>query len=122
MFFLLVVILVLLLACSVLFGFGCTAKDTAASGAEPTITNFIHVSDVHLDVYYNHSTSKKSFCRSMPNTLNITPAAAPFDGLFGRVGCDSPHALVHSALSFMKNLSSNTYKAKFLVLTGKPYF
>ena len=113
-----------LLIVSIAVGLGCyTTKADIPTTLKPDSMKFLHVSDVHLDLYYNSTTSTKSFCRSMPNTLNITPVSAPFTAPYGRVGCDSPQALVQSSLNFMKKLSSNVDKKfDFILLTGKGHW
>ena len=116
--FLLCIASIILLVCSIFYGFGCDGKNSSTMPKKLSTVNFLHVSDMHLDVYYNRSTSTKSFCRSIPNTRNVTPTAAPFDGPYGRVGCDSPIALVKSSLDFMKILSKNGKNIKFFVFSG----
>ena len=119
LFFLLSIISIILLMCSIFYGFGCDEKHSSTMKKKSSTMAFLHVSDMHLDVYYNQSTSKASFCRSVPNTLNITPVAAPFEAPYGRVYCDSPMALVQSSLNFMKSLSSKGNHIKFFLLSGK---
>ena len=119
------IVALILFICSILLGFGCHSDTkTHRGGSSPVaVLKFFHVSDIHLDLYYNSSTSRKSFCRSIPNTLNITPVAAPFDAPYGRVECDSPKMLLNSALGFMKNLSSQQGNdIDFILLTGKNNF
>jgi len=118
MLFLLCIASIILLVCSIFYGFGCNGMKSSTMPKKLSIVNFLHVSDMHLDVYYNKSTSTKSFCRSIPNTLNVTPTAAPFEGPYGRVGCDSPSTLVKSSLDFMKSLSRNGKNIKFFVFSG----
>ena len=116
--FLLTIISIALLMCSIFYGFGCEDLSTTMKKEIPTM-KFLHVSDMHLDLYYNKSTSTKSFCRSIPNTLNITPSLAPFEGPYGRVSCDSPLDLVQSSLNYMKSLSDDQNEIKFFILSGE---
>ena len=112
-----------LLIVSIAAGLGCySSKVHILITRGPDSMKFLHVSDVHLDLYYNSTTSTKSFCRSIPNTLNITPVSAPFTAPYGRVGCDSPQALVQSSLNFMRKLLSDVDKKfDFILLTGKSH-
>ena len=119
-FFLLSVASIAILIFSILYGFGCQNNGTAVDKAIRLSTmKFIHVSDMHLDFFFNQSTSTATFCRSIPNNLNITPTNAAFIAPYGRVGCDSPIALIQSTLESMKTLPHDANQVKFFLLTGK---
>ena len=82
--------------------------------------NFFHLSDIHLDIFYNSNTSSSpSFCRDIPNTLNITPVAASYDAVFGRVHCDSPEALLDASVKYMLVVSKTKNGIQFMVLTDR---
>eukprot|EP00795_Rhopilema_esculentum_P004337 gene4337-20546_t len=116
-FFSLFLVCLVLLICAVVFKFGCPSKvATSREKSQSPVIKFLHVSDIHLDLQYNNSLSKKSLCR---NLVNITSETAPFQALYGRVRCDSPEILVESALGFMRNLSlTKLGKIDFFMFTG----
>ena len=75
------------------------------------VTKFMHVSDVHFDLFYNQSISKDTSCRSTEG-FKIADYEAPY----GRIGCDSPEWLLESTLAAMKEKRKD---AEFILLTGK---
>ena len=75
------------------------------------VTKFMHVSDVHFDLFYNQSISKDTSCRSTEG-FKIADHEAPY----GRIGCDSPEWLLESTLAAMKEKGKD---AEFILLTGK---
>ena len=75
------------------------------------VTKFMHVSDVHFDLFYNQSISKDTSCRSTEG-FKIADYEAPY----GRIGCDSPEWLLESTLAAMKEKGKD---AEFILLTGK---
>ncbi len=110
----------ILFICAILLRFGCSKIATKTKVQVPGGLKFFHVSDIHLDLYYNSSTDHKTLCRSVPNTKNATPVSAGFEAEYGRVMCDSPLKLVNSALAYMKNLTMDKLNvADFIVFTGK---
>ena len=81
---------------------------------------FFHISDIHLDIYYNESVALDSHCRSVPmkggSVVNFTNNTAKF----GRVSCDSPLALVSSAADAIDKLNKDLPGSnKFILLTGR---
>lgn len=70
--------------------------------------SFFHVTDLHLDPFYDADMSCTHFCRTTQLYLSGTVCGpkvrqpAPFAAPFGRYGCDSPQALVDSAVAAMK--------------------
>lgn len=75
------------------------------------VTKFMHVSDVHFDLFYNQSISEDTSCRSTEG-FKIADYEAPY----GRIGCDSPQWLLESTLAAMKEKGKD---AEFILLTGK---
>ena len=75
------------------------------------VTKFMHVSDVHFDLFYNQSISKDTSCRSTEG-FKMADHEAPY----GRIGCDSPEWLLESTLAAMKEKGKD---AEFILLTGK---
>ena len=75
------------------------------------VTKFMHVSDVHFDLFYNQSISKDTSCRSKEG-FKMADHEAPY----GRIGCDSPEWLLESTLAAMKEKGKD---AEFILLTGK---
>ena len=91
-----------------------TVKETSKRASETTV-NFLHVSDLHFDPFYDKTiTSGHYFCRSEGAVNGTAKYVAPF----GRIGCDSPMALVDLAVDGMKNVS-NREDIDFLLLTGE---
>ncbi|XP_073228065.1 cyclic GMP-AMP phosphodiesterase SMPDL3A-like [Porites lutea] len=74
------------------------------------VTKFMHVSDVHFNLFYNQSISKDTSCRSTEG-FKIADYEAPY----GRIGCDSPEWLLESTLAAMKEKGKD---AEFILLTG----
>ena len=108
-----------LFMCAMFLNFGCPSKRVAKKEDDSSYLKFFHISDTHVDFHYNSSISKQTFCRSTPNTLNITPSDAPFAAPYGRVGCDPPVALLDTTLQFMKQLSNEKQNdIEFILLTG----
>eukprot|EP00794_Sanderia_malayensis_P008096 gene8096-8964_t len=117
-FFAFIVCLILFI-CSIFLDFGCPKKQASKKHSSASTLKFFHISDVHLDLYYDSKVNGKSFCRSMPNTLNITPVVAAFEAQYGRVGCDSPMKLIHSTLTYMKSLTKDKKNpVDVVLLTG----
>ena len=75
------------------------------------IVKFFHVSDIHLDPFYNQSITADTSCRKTEG-FQIADYEAPY----GRVGCDSPEWLWGNALAAMKEKGDG---AKFMLLTGR---
>ena len=75
------------------------------------VTKFMHVSDVHFDLFYNQSISKDTSCRSTEGFK-----IADYETTYGRIGCDSPEWLLESTLGAMKEKGKD---AEFILLTGK---
>ena len=75
------------------------------------VTKFMHVSDVHFDLFYNQSISEDTSCRTTEG-FKIADYEAPY----GRIGCDSPEWLLESTLAAMKEKGKD---AEFIILTGK---
>ena len=116
--------LAVLLACSIFLGFGCKSHREQSRHARMMNSNmnFFHLSDIHLDIFYSSNTSSSpSFCRDIPNTLNITPVAASYDAVFGRVHCDSPKALLDASVKYMEEVSKTKNGIQFMVLTGENF-
>jgi len=76
-------------------------------GVKAKESSFYHISDVHLDTEYDRFTASSSFCH---NNQTLTAG-----GTFGRYGCDTPFALLESALNQMKMIEK---QPSFILLTG----
>lgn len=74
------------------------------------ILKFLHVSDIHLDPFYDKSIDKTTRCHAAGSTSN-----ADYEAPYGRIGCDSPTDLLELTLSAMREKGDN---AKFIILTG----
>ena len=89
--------------------------ENAAEPQKKETINFLWFSDLHVDLYYNASSSPDyttSFCRN-PNML------AGYVAPYGRMGCDSPKSLLRSTLYAMKAVHMPGDKGpKFILLTG----
>ena len=73
------------------------------------VTKFMHVSDVHFDLFYNQSISKDTSCRSTEG-FKMADHEAPY----GRIGCDSPEWLLESTLAATKEKGED---ADFILLS-----
>lgn len=73
------------------------------------IMKFLHVSDIHLDPFYNQSMDKDTYCHNS----NGSETTADYKAPYGRIGCDSPEWLWESTLRAMKSKG-----ADFMLLTG----
>lgn len=73
------------------------------------IMKFLHVSDIHLDPFYNQSMDKDTYCHNSNGSKTTADYKAPY----GRIGCDSPEWLWESTLQAMKSKG-----ADFMLLTG----
>ncbi|XP_015775401.1 PREDICTED: acid sphingomyelinase-like phosphodiesterase 3a [Acropora digitifera] len=73
------------------------------------IMKFLHVSDIHLDPFYNQSMDKDTYCHKSNGSKTTADYKAPY----GRIGCDSPEWLWESTLRAMKSKG-----ADFMLLTG----
>ena len=69
---------------------------------------FFHVSDVHLDPFYNKAAYVSTYCQGSGST-------ADNEALYGRIGCDSPLTLWKIALLGMKEEGQS---AEFMMLSG----
>ena len=69
---------------------------------------FFHVSDVHLDPFYNKAADVSTYCQGSGLT-------ADYEAPYGRIGCDSPLALWKIALLGMKEEGQS---AEFMMLSG----
>ena len=76
------------------------------------IVKFLHVSDIHLDPFYNPSKDVDTYCHSFEGSNDTADYKAPY----GRIGCDSPELLWESTLSAMKEKGEG---AKFIILSGR---
>ena len=75
-----------------------------------TVSKFIHVSDIHVDIFYNQSIDKDTRCRRTEGYK-----IADFEAPYGRIGCDSPEWLWGNTLAAMKEKGKD---ADFILLTG----
>ncbi|CAI2194249.1 5745_t:CDS:10, partial [Funneliformis geosporum] len=73
---------------------------------------FLHITDIHLDPYYLHNRKPEKYCRRYAKKSKNNKS-----GIFGTLGsqCDSPHELVDSAFSFLKE---NFQDVDFVIYTG----
>jgi len=77
---------------------------------------FWHISDLHLDYKYTEGGDMSNFCHQRVENNNSTPSInSDIVGPAGNYHCDSPAALVESALLAMKRLNPNP---DFIVWTG----
>jgi hypothetical protein len=85
------------------------------------LNQFLHLSDFHLDTYYDSKISVKDCrCHWKPGHENCTPQnSTTASGLYGSFGCDSPPSLVHSALAAAVKFSKS-YSKQILptIVTG----
>ena len=91
----------------------CLLLLTLAAGQE---ADFFLISDIHLDIAYDPGYSSSGLCHSVGivgKNRTITPA--PDFRPLGRFGCDSPLALLSSALSQMQALNPSP---DFILVTG----
>lgn len=86
----------------------------AQTPSNDDVMKFIHLADIHYDPFYNKSISKTSFCRPQ-GASNIS---ATYIAEYGRIGCDSPAALVETTLDAIKHVSVEQ-DVSFILLTGK---
>ena len=73
------------------------------------VTKFMHVSDVHFDLFYNQSISEDTSCRSTEGFK-----IADYEAAYGRIGCDSPEWLLKSTFAAMKQKGED---AEFILLS-----
>ena len=78
----------------------------------------IHMSDFHLDAYYNSRISIKCRCHWKPestcNAINSTSSS----GKFGSFGCDSPSELIQSALKAAVEVSKGNKDLLPIIVSG----
>ncbi|XP_078353995.1 cyclic GMP-AMP phosphodiesterase SMPDL3A-like, partial [Oculina patagonica] len=72
---------------------------------------FLHVSDIHLDPFYDKSSDESTWCHRSAGSNSSADYEAPY----GRIGCDSPEELWTITLAGMKKKEKN---ANFIVLSG----
>ncbi|XP_068432607.1 cyclic GMP-AMP phosphodiesterase SMPDL3A [Clinocottus analis] len=91
----------------------CAAAPLAAAPAGsdflPATGRFWHITDLHLDPSYRLAPDPTKVCSSSKG------AAAPHAGPYGDFLCDSPYALIQSALAHMAPL---TRPQDFIIWTG----
>ncbi|XP_008840949.1 acid sphingomyelinase-like phosphodiesterase 3a isoform X1 [Nannospalax galili] len=75
----------------------------------PTVGQFWHVTDLHLDPTYHITDDHTKVCASSKGKNASNP------GPFGDILCDSPYQLILSALDFIKNSGQ---EASFMIWTG----
>jgi protein-arginine kinase activator protein McsA len=73
--------------------------------------SFLLFSDIHLDLMYKKTADKHSFCRNA--NMKHSHIAS-----YGRIGCDTPLALLQNALSAMKQKTKNLSKLDFILVPG----
>lgn len=74
------------------------------------------ISDLHYDVNYNADYAASCGCNANPvKTRHFTPKKADFAMPLGRPGCDSPLALIESALHQMKIVDPDP---DYILVTG----
>jgi len=76
---------------------------------------FWHISDLHLDYEYIKGGDMSNWCHQMVDNNTTTSINSDIVGPAGNYHCDSPSALVESALLAMKRLNPNP---DFIVWTG----
>ena len=72
---------------------------------------FLHVSDFHLDPFYDKSMDKSTRCHRSAESNSSADYEAPY----GRIGCDSPEELLTITLAGMKKKGND---AKFMIISG----
>ncbi len=72
---------------------------------------FLHVSDIHLDPFYDKSSDESTWCHRSAGSNSSADYEAPY----GRIGCDSPEELLTITLAGMKEKGK---EAKFIVFSG----
>ncbi|XP_048209969.1 acid sphingomyelinase-like phosphodiesterase 3a isoform X1 [Perognathus longimembris pacificus] len=75
----------------------------------PSVGQFWHVTDLHLDPTYHITDDHTKVCASSKGANASNP------GPFGDVLCDSPYQLILSAFDFIKNSGQ---EASFMIWTG----
>ena len=110
----------------------CNKKDNDSKRNKRTTIyamHFFHVSDTHLDLYYNKTISNKNSLGKEQMCRNIQRIGGKADisradniALFARVGCDSSELLVQSAADEMKRINyEDSKQAEFVLLTGESF-
>lgn len=91
----------------------CVLLLTLAAGQD---ADFFLISDLHLDIAYNPGYESSGLCHSVGVVgKNRTIAPASDTRPLGRFGCDSPLALLSSALSQMQAINPSP---DFILVTG----
>jgi hypothetical protein len=101
-----------------------TSSPSAIPTAPPApLSSFLHISDLHMDPYYNACfAASPSFCRSFSfvnDTRHNEPPAAFCASAFGQYGCDSPVDLVRAILEDVRTSETAvSVRASFAVVSG----
>ena len=89
-----------------------TTPSTKSKTSLDDSVKFLWITDLHLDTFYNDEvTSKPTLCRKLGSYGN-----ASYKARYGRVGCDSPVALIDSMFA---SASGTVGDARFVLITGK---
>lgn len=89
-----------------------TTSSTKSKRSLEDSVKFVWITDPHLDTFYNdEATAKPTMCRKLGSYGN-----ASYKAPYGRVGCDSPAALIDSMLA---SASGTVGGAKFVLITGE---
>jgi hypothetical protein len=108
-----------------------TTASTVASASPtapplaPAVGAFLHISDIHLDVWYNGCVNSTSFCRA-PDTRNasFTMSTCEHPAPFGQFGCDSPAQLLSALLMAIgareraAGDSASSPRSSFAIISG----
>jgi endopolyphosphatase len=70
---------------------------------------FLHVTDIHLDPWYDPYGSEKNVCHPGNNTQEYRPFGTPYSV------CEAPPTLVKQLFRFIKNQTNNI---DFIIWTG----
>ena len=90
----------------------CQGEDDSQKVKSQNLVSFLLFSDIHLDRFYNDTAASSTFCWN-------GSVSSKYTAKYGRVKCDSPRRLFQSALTAMKNRSSEQHKFEFILLTGR---
>ncbi|KAJ7341894.1 hypothetical protein JRQ81_007544 [Phrynocephalus forsythii] len=81
----------------------------ASPKASPSVEQFWHISDLHMDPSYHITGNHTQVCASSKGVNASNP------GIFGDFMCDSPYRLILSALQYMRDSGQ---RASFMIWTG----
>lgn len=113
-----IILLLILLCISLVLMLVFDDRMMSAKQTDKDIAHFYHMTDFHVDLKYNSSSPASTFCR-YNNDPSTIPQLADTQAYYGRIGCDSPKALIDNALLAAKVIPLTSQQhVDFVIASG----